>query len=196
MTRHNSIINNLNGFCYALSDGNIKIQDIFSIQNAYNNLESIFYGAKATQNITIRESYNNEIKKLQDKYFVEFKEFHDNKQCFGYDLAKEVSNARDQIKIAHQNLTPLLGRYDIYVRNLNKYGNIHGPSKEYIDIKLQEDPELCAYKALITDGSDMSLNNNGFREIVTNWENHRNEETYPYPEQIIGSHNSFSDLPH
>lgn len=186
----NKIIKNISayvkGFYYAVTDGNTKLLHLAQFEHIKNNLEFIIYGVKASAAHAIRISYNEEINNVKINYLKLFAETHTKNMCFTEELAIKVSNIREEIKLAKQSETPFLGRFKIYARNIEKYNDKNGPSKEYKLKQLKADPEVFAYKALMTDGKDLEAEGNDFRYVVNEWINTRGPDTIVYPEDLIG----------
>lgn len=186
----------IQGAYYALTDGNIKASDLLQLEYYINNIDLFIQGPASSAAKSIRYSYNEEINKIKDNYLTKFQEIHVKYMSFTPNLAIEVSNARDEIKLAKQAETPFIGRQQIYARNLEKYGDKNGPSKEYKLKQLESNPEVFAYKALMTDGKDLGLSGNGFSETVNNWINIKDSNIGVYPEDsyLLGESSSIPDL--
>lgn len=138
-------------------------------------------------NTEVRNSYNTAISEVYHGQFKDiFIEIHAKKQSISYGIAKEASEAREQIKLTHQEETSFLGKIVIYARNAYKYGVKHcaGPDFDYLVAKGKTAEEI-AYAAFKTDGSDLGLKNNGFGQILEIHAHlHKNNIVNFHPEDI------------
>jgi hypothetical protein len=137
--------------------------------------------AKPSGNAGVRDSYNDVVSSAYEEAFkAKFKEFHDNEQCFGEDLAREAFDARAKIKEDHQAQTSFLGRAVIWLRNVFTYG---GGNASFEGLSKSKNPEEIGYSAFKTDGSDLGLKGNGFGEKLEVWKAIKDVTTL-YPEDI------------
>jgi hypothetical protein len=174
--------NYFKAFYKVLGDNELSIKNLHP-QYFLDNLSTIQFGSKSSANIKIRDEYNNKVNQLVIKYSNVFLEYHKNDQCFSQEIAIQVSNERDAIKHEMQAQSPFISRFFIYSRNLDKYNNAEGPSKEDKQLQLDENPEIFAYKALKTGGGDLGLSNNGFDQHYNSWE--ENNFNGSYPEELL-----------
>lgn len=137
--------------------------------------------SKASGDAGVRDSYNDRVTSAYSNDFArKFKEFHDNEQCFGDELAREAFGERTRIKEEHQSQTSVLGRIAIWVRNLWTYG---GANASYEGLSKTKTPEEIAYSAFKTDGKDLGLTGNGFGDKLEVWKAIRDVSTL-YPEDV------------
>ena len=131
----------------------------------------------------IRECYNRELLAKGDEFLQHAKKTHANMQCIiPYDIERVVLD-REKIKKFYRDKTPFLGRIGIYVRNFFKYGNVYGPSLDYLVAKVNnydakgKTVEEIGYSAVKNDGSDLGLNSNGNKDIY---------DVYMYLKEYLG----------
>lgn len=172
---------------YAINDNITELNDFFNVNIFKDNIEIFLKGNKASCLLKIRNSYNEEINKLAEKYLNEFQNIHQNEMSLSTQIATEVSENRDIIKLAKQAETPFIGRISIYARNIIKYNDKNGPSSEYKYKNLKCDTELFAYKSLTTNGSDLELSSNDVGKAVEDWIKIRDYFSDIFPEDLIVS---------
>ncbi|MVW71417.1 hypothetical protein [Bordetella sp. 15P40C-2] len=134
----------------------------------------------ASNDAAVRESYNAKVTEAYVEFVRKAKEFHDNEQCFGEDLAREAFEIRNAIKEAHQAQTYWLGRAAIFVRNVFTYGS---GNATFESLSKKKNPEELAYSAFRTDGRDLGLKGNELADVLGTWYAIKDVSTL-YPEDI------------